>query len=104
MLVIAPGIYCGHLLRTFDACQVATTLKLSAKAKVKRQYLVGFMCTANRMLKLNYPGTFGVTNLHGIGLRCAGSGTNVEVTECCFKKCGSSGISLWEGATVTATQ
>jgi hypothetical protein len=38
------------------------------------------------------------------GLVCEGSGTNVDVTECCFKKCRNSGMIVKNGATATATR
>jgi len=37
-------------------------------------------------------------------LFCKGSGTNVDVTECCFKKCQDAGMGVIDGATVTATR
>jgi hypothetical protein len=40
----------------------------------------------------------------GFGLFCDGSGTNVDVTECCFKKCSRSGMVVGDGATATATR
>jgi hypothetical protein len=39
----------------------------------------------------------------GHGLFCRG-GTNVDVMECCFEICGSSGMIVCEGATVAATR
>jgi hypothetical protein len=45
-----------------------------------------------------------VTNDAGHGLFCEGSRTNVDVTECCFKKCQRSGMGMSRGATVTATR
>jgi hypothetical protein len=40
----------------------------------------------------------------GNGLFCKGSGTNVDVMECCFKKCQHAGMGVSEGATATATR
>jgi hypothetical protein len=40
----------------------------------------------------------------GNGLICDGIGTNVDVTECCFKKCSISGILVVDGAAATATR
>ena len=40
----------------------------------------------------------------GHGLFCKGSGTNVDVMECCFEICGSSGMIVCEGATASATR
>jgi hypothetical protein len=45
-----------------------------------------------------------VTNDAGYGLNCKGSGTNVDATECCFKKCQYAGMGVIKGATVTATR
>jgi hypothetical protein len=45
-----------------------------------------------------------VTNDAGYGLLCVGSATNVDVTECCFKKCRCAGMVVFEGATATATR
>jgi hypothetical protein len=44
------------------------------------------------------------TNGTGHGLVCKGSETNVDVTECCFKKCQENGMGVLEGATATATR
>ena len=44
-----------------------------------------------------------VTN-EGFGLFCEGSGTNVDVMECCFKKCQRSGMYVREGTILTATR
>jgi len=44
------------------------------------------------------------TNVTGNGLCCEGSGTNVDVMECCFKKCRYAGMLLQGGASVTATR
>ena len=44
-----------------------------------------------------------VTNQHGSGLICTGSETNVDVLKCCFK-CDDTGMGVYSGATVTATQ
>ena len=45
-----------------------------------------------------------VTNDAGLGLFCEGSGTNVDVTECCFEQCLYSGLHVSNGATATATR
>jgi hypothetical protein len=44
------------------------------------------------------------TNSVGDGLFCEGSETNVDVTECCFKKCSISGMDVKKDATVIATR
>jgi hypothetical protein len=40
----------------------------------------------------------------GDGLMLTGSETNVDVLKCDFKECGDTGMSVYNGATVTATQ
>ena len=45
-----------------------------------------------------------VTNKAGDGLICEGNGTNVDVTECCFKKGVYTGMYVYAGATATATR
>jgi hypothetical protein len=47
---------------------------------------------------------FSATNQVGYGLYCDGSGTNVDVMECSFKKCSLTGLGVGSGATVTATR
>ena len=64
---------------------MTTTTSLSGKQNVKLEQL-------------------SVTNEAGYGLICVGSGTNVDVTECCFKKCRDTGMAVGGGATATATR
>jgi hypothetical protein len=45
-----------------------------------------------------------IMNSRGYGLDCDGSGTNVGVMECGFKKCHYGGMGVGAGATVTAVQ
>jgi len=45
-----------------------------------------------------------VTNPRGAGLDLKGSETNVDVLNCVVKECGGSGMVVYAGATVTATQ
>ena len=45
-----------------------------------------------------------VTNRQGQGLRLAGSESNVNVLKCIVKKCGRTGMYVYGGASVTATQ
>ena len=42
-----------------------------------------------------------LTNKSGMGLLCPG--TNIDVTECCFKKCQYYGVYVHKGANFTAT-
>jgi hypothetical protein len=44
-----------------------------------------------------------VTNPLGEGLHLAGSETNVDVLKCAVKECGVTGMSVYTGASVTAT-
>ena len=41
-------------------------------------------------------------NLAGYGLYFTGSGGNVDVTECCLKKCECTGMVVSKGATAAA--
>ena len=45
-----------------------------------------------------------VMNSGGVGLWLKGSETNVDVLKCVVKECGGSGMRVYDGATVTATQ
>jgi hypothetical protein len=45
-----------------------------------------------------------ITNHGGLGLRLMGSETNVDVLKCAVKECGRTGMCVFDGATVTATQ
>ena len=45
-----------------------------------------------------------ITNQDGHGLWLQGSETNVDVLKCVVKECGSTGMYVRDGATVTATQ
>jgi hypothetical protein len=71
------------------------------KGKGKTTILSGFYVNGKQNVKIEQ---LSVTNDAGCGLYCEGSGTNVDVTECCFKKCRDDGIDVDKGATVTATR
>jgi len=71
------------------------------KGKAKTTLLGGFYVNGKQNVKIEQ---LAVTNHDGLGLFCKGSGTNVDVTECFFKKCQRSGMSVSRGATVTATR
>ena len=45
-----------------------------------------------------------ITNQNGDGLSLSGSETNVEVSKCAVKECKYTGVVVYSGATVTATQ
>ena len=98
---VATTFYRGLL--THVSCNNITIV---GKGKGKTTMLGGFYVNGKQNVKIEL---LLVTNLHGInehgiGLFCDGSGTNVDVTECCFKKCQRSGMDVEEGATVTATR
>ena len=84
-------------LLTHISCNNITIV---GKGKGKTTILGGFYVHDKQNVKIEQ---LAVTN-EGYGLRCAGSGTNVDATECCFKKCQYSGMGILETATVTATR
>jgi len=94
--VAAAAIYRGSL--THVSCNNITII---GKGKGKTTLLGGFFVIGKQNVKMEQ---FSATNQDGYGLLCDGSGTNVDVTECCFKKCQLSGMLVKEGATVTATR
>ena len=86
-------------LHTHIRCNNITII---GKGKGKTTILGGFHVNGKQNVKLEQ---LAVTNEAGDGLLCnGGSGTNVDVTECCFKKCQYSGMEAGDGATVTATR
>jgi hypothetical protein len=94
--VTAPGIYPGT--HTSVRCNNITIV---GKGKGKTTILGGFYVNGKQNVKIQQ---LGVTNLEGFGLGCKGSGTNVDVMECCFKKCQLSGIVVGDCATATGTR
>jgi hypothetical protein len=90
------GPYAGSL--THVSCNNITIV---GKGKGKTTMLGGFYVNGKQNVKMEQ---LCVTNDAGYGLFCKGSGTNVDVTECCFKKCQRSGMDVGEGVTVTATR
>ena len=77
-----------------------SNITIVGKGKGKTTMLGGFYVNGKQNVKMEQ---LTVTN-EGFGLFCEGSGTNLDVTECGFKKCRYSGMLMKEGATVTATQ
>jgi len=77
-----------------------SNITIVGKGKGKTTMLGGFYVNGKQNVKMEQ---LTVTNGTGHGLVCRGSGTNVDVTECCFKKCQFTGMGVNEGATVTAT-
>ena len=78
-----------------------SNITIVGKGKSKTTILGGFYVFGKQNVKMEQ---LTVTNDAGYGLVCQGSGTNVDVTECCFKKCQFSGMYVSDGATVTATR
>jgi hypothetical protein len=95
MVGVAVG---GHGRLMHVNCNSITII---GKGKGKTTMLGGFYVNGKQNIKMEQ---LAVTNDAGYGLVCQGSGTNVDVTECCFKKCHYSGMSVSKGATVTATR
>jgi hypothetical protein len=96
MVGVAADRYTGLL--THVSC---SNIKIIGKGKGKTTILGGFYVNGKQNVKIEQ---LAVTNKQGIGLFCQGSGTNVDVTECCFKKCRDYGMRVFGGPTVTATQ
>jgi hypothetical protein len=77
-------------------------IRIVGKGKGKTTILGGFYVNGKQNVKIEQ---LSATNdAGGFGLLCEGSGTNVDVTECCFKKCRDYGMFVQEGATVSATR
>jgi len=95
-MVGVQGNYLGSL--THVSCSNITII---GKGKGKTTILGGFLVDGKQNVKIEQ---LAVTNRTGMGLYCTVSGTNVDVTECCFKKGLYNGMSVNGGATVTATQ
>jgi hypothetical protein len=93
--VVNTDYYAGLL--THIRCNNITIV---GEGKGKTTILGGFFLNCKKNVKIEQ---LTVTN-EGTGLFCRGSGTNVDVTECCFKKCQLSGMGVVECATVTATR
>jgi len=96
MVGVAVGSFGRHM---HVSC---SNIAIVGKGKGKTTMLGGLYVNGKQNVKIEQ---LSATNHNGgYGLFCRGSGTNVDVTECCFKKCGSSGMLVHEGATVTATR
>jgi hypothetical protein len=90
------GYNMGHSIRV--SCNNITIV---GKGKGKTTILGGIRVNGKQNVKIEQ---VAVTNEAGFGLYCDGSGTTVDVTECCFKKCRYSGMCASTGAAVTATR
>jgi hypothetical protein len=74
-------------------------ITIIGKGKSKTTILGGFYVNGKQNIKMEQ---LAVINDSGFGLICGG--TNVDVSECCFKKCQFSGMGVRRCATVTATR
>jgi hypothetical protein len=96
VMVGVAGTCAGSL--THVSCNNIT---IFGNGKGKTTILGGFYVNGKQNVKIEQ---LSVTNSGGHGLYCDGSGTNVDVTECCFKKCQFGGMEVYDGPTVTATR
>jgi hypothetical protein len=92
------GVLGNYGRHTHVSC---SNITIVGNGKGKTTILGGFRMDGEQNVKIEQ---LAGTNQTGYGLDCDGSGTNVDVTECCFKKCFYSGIGVGEDATVTATR
>ena len=93
------GVAVGHFgLLTHVSCNNITII---GKGKGKTTILGGFYLNGKQNVKIEQ---LSVTNEAGYGLFCRGSGTNVDVTECGFKRCRYTGTSVRTGPAFTATR
>ena len=95
-MVGVAGSYAGFLTRV--SCNIITII---GKGKGKTTILGGFYVIGKQNVKIEQ---LALTNKDGCGLICGGNGTNVDVTECCFKKSQQMGMVVSAGATATATR
>ena len=95
-MVGVGGDYAGSLMHV--SC---SNITIVGKGQGKTTILGGFYVNGKQNVKIEQ---LSATNAGtgGCGLVCEASGTNVDVTECCFKKCLVSGMSVVDGATATA--
>jgi hypothetical protein len=96
---VMVGVAVGYYGRaTHVSCNNITIV---GKGKGKTTILGGFYVNGKQNVKIEQ---LSAMNEAGNGLMCQGSGTNVDVTECCFKKGSISGIFVVDGAAATATR
>ena len=79
-------------------------ITIVGKGKGKTTILGGFYVNGNGCSQNVKMEELTATNTHGIGLYCQGIGAIVDVTECCFQKCGHGGMGVVRGAIVVATR
>jgi hypothetical protein len=94
MVGVASDNYGGRHMHV--SCDNITIV---GKGKGKTTILGGLYVKDKQNVKMEQ---LGLTNETGCGLIFSGS--NVDVTECCFKKCSLGGMGVGEGATATATR
>jgi hypothetical protein len=95
-MVGSGGDYYGSL--THISC---SNITIVGKGKGKTTMLGGFYVNGKQNVKIEQ---LSATNSSGYGLLCEGSVTNIDVTECFFKKCRNSVMVVHHGAIVTATR
>ena len=78
-----------------------SNITIVGKGKGKTTILGGFYVNGKQNIKIEQ---LSVANEKGVSLVCKGSGTNVDVMECCFKECKYQGMVVDAGAIVTATR
>jgi hypothetical protein len=93
------GVKIGYFGISTHVC--CNNIMIVGNGKSKTTILGGFYVDGKQNVKIEL---LSVTNDAGHGLFCTTSGTNVDVTECCFKKCQGNGMYVCEGANVTATR
>ena len=77
-----------------------SNITIVGKGKGKTTILGGFSVNDKQNVKMEQ---LSATNKAGDGLFLTGSGTNVDITECCFKKCQYHGMNVCAGATVSVS-
>jgi len=95
MVGVDSDDYGGRL--THVSC---SNITIFGKGKDKTTMIGGFWVNGKQNVNIK---TLNVTNIDGLGLYCKGNGTNVDVTECSFKKC-KLGLGVANGATAIATR
>jgi uncharacterized Zn-binding protein involved in type VI secretion len=95
---VMVGVAVGYQGSMAHVC--CSNITIVGKGKCKTTVLGGFYVNGKQNVKIEQ---LSVTN-EGDGLICEGSGTNVDVTECCFKTLVFSGMFLQDGATATAAR
>ena len=94
--VLCMGDYGGT--QTPVSC---SNITIAGKGKGTTTILGGFYVNGKQNVNIE---ELSVTNPIGWGLGCTGSGTNVAITECSFKRCLYSGVYVFDGATATGTR